>query len=262
MRATVGSLPPAVYWRRRAVVLGGVLLVIILWFVACSGGNDDKDQRRGLGKNASAPAAPPSDPGPSGTPSFADAAPGGGPSLPAPGDLTSQQPSLGDGSADGSTGGSTTGSSSGTDGSGPGGTDANVNSPAGANCADSEISVVPVPSATTVRRGNAVTVKLTIKNISTRTCSRDVGADPQELYIDQAARKYWSSDTCTNMHGSNVLQFSPGTIRQYTVTWNGRQSSKCQGTAAAGPTPIPGQYELRGRVGTKISNPVTLTIVA
>jgi hypothetical protein len=59
-----------------------------------------------------------------------------------------------------------------------------------------------------------------------------------------------------------VLEFAPGAARTYTVTWNGRQSSKCEAALAAGPAPIPGQYELRGRVGTKISNPVTLTIVA
>jgi hypothetical protein len=235
-------------------VLGAVLLVVILLFVACSGGDDGNDQKRGLGKNASAPAAAPSDPAPSGTPSFADAAPGGGPSLPAPGDLTSQQPSLGDGGADGA---GSPGASAGTDG-----TNANVTAPTGAICGDTEISVVPAPSSATVKRGTPVTIRMTIKNISTRTCSRDVGADPQELYIDQGARKYWSSDTCGNTHGSNVLQFAPGAARTYTVTWNGRQSSKCEAALAAGPAPIPGQYELRGRVGTKISNPVTLTIVA
>jgi hypothetical protein len=253
MRTTVGSLPPAVYWRRRAVVLGAVLLVVILLFVACSGGDDGNDKNRGLGKNASAPATAPSDPAPSDTPSFADAVPGGGPSLPAPGDLGSQQPSLGDGS---------TGGADGVSPSAGAGTDANVGAPTGATCADAEMSVVPAPSSATAKRGTPVTIRLTIKNISTRTCSRDVGADPQELYIDQGARKYWSSDTCSNTHGSDVRQFTPGAERTYTVTWNGRQSSKCAAALAAGPAPIPGQYEIRGRLGTKISNPVTLTIVA
>jgi hypothetical protein len=228
------------------VVLGAVLLVVILLFVACSGGDNSNDQRRGLGKNASAPASSPSDPAPSGTPSFADAVPGGGPSLPAPSDLTSQQPSLGDSNANG----------------GPDGTNSNVTVPTGATCADTEMSVVPVPSSASAKRGTPVTIRLTIKNISTRACSRDVGADPQELYIDQGARKYWSSDTCGNTHGSDVRQFAPGAERTYTVTWNGRQSSKCEGALAAGPAPIPGQYEIRARLGTKISNPVTLTIVA
>jgi hypothetical protein len=52
----------------------------------------------------------------------------------------------------------------------------------------------------------------------------------------------------------------PGAEFEYTVTWNGRQSSKCAGTLAAGPAPPPGLYEVRGRLGTKISEPVALTI--
>jgi hypothetical protein len=254
MRTTVGSLPPAVYWRRRAVVLGAVLLVAILIFVACSGGDNGNDQKRGLAPSSSAgaPVTTPSSAAPSGTPSFADAEPGGGgPSLPAPGDITSQQPSLGDGSANGA-GAST----------GPDGTNANANAPAGATCADSEMSVTPLPSATTVKRGATVTIRLTIKNISARTCSRDVGADPQEIYIDQGARKFWSSDTCSNTHGSDVRQFTPGAVRQYSVTWNGRQSTACSAALASGPAPAAGQYAIRGRLGTKISSPVTLTIVA
>jgi hypothetical protein len=256
MRTTVGSLPPAVYWRRRAVVLGAVLLVIILWFVACSGGDDGNDQKRGLGKNPPSASSQPSSAAPSDDPSFADAAPGGGgPSLPAPGDLTSQQPSLGDGGADGAGDGS--GAST-----GPDGTNANVTAPTGTICADSELSVTPVPNATTVKQGAAVTIRILIKNISNRTCNRDVGADPQELYIDQGARKLWSSDTCSNRHGSDVRSFTPGAERVYTVTWNGRQATTCNGTVAAGPDPAAGQYAIRGRVGTKISNPVTLTVTA
>jgi hypothetical protein len=259
MRTTVGSLPPAVYWRRRAVVLGVALLVIILWFVACSGGDDGNDKKHGSGKSSAAPATQPSSAAPSDDPSFADAAPGGGPVLPAPGDLTSQQPSLGDGSANGNGDGTGDGSGAST---GPDGTNANVNAAAGTSCADSEISVIPAPSATTVKRGATVTIRITIKNISTRTCNRDVGADPQELYIDQGARKLWSSDTCSNRHGSDVRSFTPGAARVYTVNWNGRQATTCSGTLAAGPFADAGQYAVHARVGTKISNPVTLTVVA
>ena len=104
-------------------------------------------------------------------------------------------------------------------------------------------------------------VRLKIKNISTRTCTRDVGADPQELYIDQGAQKYWSSDTCSPTKG-NVATFAPGAEFEYNVTWNGRQSSKCSGALAAGPAPPPGEYQLRGRLGNRVSNPVALTITS
>ena len=251
MRTTVGPLPPAVYWRRRAVVLGALLLVVIVLFVACSG-RDDTNSKQGRNTSSQYPIPAPASSTPDEEPSFSDAKPGGGPSLPAPGDLSSQQPTLGDG----------VGASGAPNGQGQAGTNANVTAPTGATCADAEMSVIPAPASTTVRRGTPVAIRLTIKNISARTCSRDVGADPQEIYIDRGPRKYWSSDTCSTARSSDVRQFPPGAERQYIVTWNGRQSSKCVGGQAAGPAPIPGQYEIRGRLGTKVSDPVILTIFA
>lgn len=227
------------------MVLGVLLLAVILMFVACSGGND-KTGGRGQATSGQAAIPTPSVSTPDEEPSFSDAAPAGGPSLPAPSDLASQ-PTLGGGANSSAP---------------PGGTNTNVTAPAGATCTDAEMSVTPVPASATVKRGTPVVIRLKIKNISARTCSRDVGADPQELYLDQGARKYWSSDTCSTTHGSDVREFTPGAEREYSVTWNGRQSSKCDAGQAAGPAPIPGQYELRARLGTKISDPVTLTIVA
>jgi hypothetical protein len=234
------------------VVLGALLLAVILLFVACSGGNDKKSNR-GQNTSSQSPLPASSSSAPEDEPSFTEAQPGGGnPSLPAPGDL---QPTLGDGSADG------TGASGAPNGQNQAGTNANVTAPAGGACADNEMSVIPAPAATTVRRGTPVVITLTIKNVSTRTCSRDVGADPQEIYIDQGVRKYWSSDTCSTARNSDVRLFAPGAVRQYSVTWNGRQSSKCVGGQAAGPAPPPGQFQIRGRLGTKVSDPVTMTIV-
>ncbi|WP_127498669.1 adhesin [Actinoplanes solisilvae] len=252
MRTTVGPLPSAVYWRRRAVVLGAVLLGIIVLFVSCTG--DDKKDPQGQNKNTSTssqiPATTPTSAAP--TPSFADAKPGGGnPSLPAPGDLEPQSP----GNEDQQqtlppTGGTGTGQNN------------NVNNPSDGSCADNELVVTPVPSATNLKRGAAVQLELKVKNNSSRTCSRDVGADPQELYIDQGARKYWSSDTCSTAKGSDVRQLPPGQELTYKVTWNGRQSSNCTGGSASGPNPPPGQFELRARLGTLVSEPVVLTIAS
>ncbi|MET0415920.1 MAG: adhesin [Actinoplanes sp.] len=254
MRATVGPLPSAVYWRRRAVVLGAVLLGIIVLFVSCSG--DDKNDQRGQGAPASqnpTPAPDTQSPGPE--PSFLDSAPGGnGPSLPpAPGAEDDDEPinpsgvpTLG--------GGTGTGTGTGT------GQDTNVNGAAGGFCADSEMTVTPVPATTTVKRGATLELTLTIKNTGSRTCTRDVGADPQELYIVNGAKRYWSSDTCSTVKGSDVRQFRPGDERTYKVTWNGRQSNTCTNGAAAGPNPPPGQFQLLARLGGLVSGPVQLTI--
>ncbi|HET6532417.1 MAG TPA: adhesin [Actinoplanes sp.] len=251
MRSTVGPLPPAVYWRRRALVLGVLLLVVIALFVAC-GGEDNGNQGGGTGASSSqAPAPAPAGSTPEDEPSFSDAQPGAGPSLPAPEDLVSPQPG-----ADGQPGGN--GQS--TTGANATGTNANVIAPADGSCADQEISVTPVPAVTTAKRGTPMVIRLKIKNIGTRSCTRDLGAGAQELYMDQGARKYWSSDTCSADRRSNPQQMRPGAEYEYTVTWNGRQSSKCTAALPAGPAPPPGTYEIRGRLGTKVSQPVALTI--
>ncbi len=232
-------------------MLGAILLGIIVLFVSCSG--DDKNDQGGQGTGASQPA-----PAPGGSaapePSFLDSAPGGGgPSLPAPGDLQTRQPG---GEDDGTP-------APALPSLGGGGVDQNTNVtvPADGSCADSEISVTPIPATTSAKRGAAVDLTLKIKNVGTRTCTRDVGADPQELYLVQGAHRYWSSDTCSTSKGSNARQLRPGEELAYNVTWNGRQSNTCTGGNASGPNPPPGQFQLLGRLGTLVSNPVSMTIV-
>ncbi len=249
MRTTVGPLPPTVYWRRRAVVLGAVLLAVILLFVSCGG--EDDSTKRGTGASSQAPTpAPGGSATPEEEPSFSEADPNGGPALPDPADLESQQPQPqqpvtgGDASAPVNTTGN----------------NANVTVPADGSCADGELAVTPVPAATSAKRGTPMVLKLKIKNISARACTRDLGAGAQELYLDQGARKYWSSDTCSADRSANQQRMQPGGEYEFAVTWNGRQSSKCTAALAAGPAPPPGRYELRGRVGTKVSEPVSLTI--
>lgn len=236
------------------MVLGALLLGVIVLFVSCSGG-DDKDNNRGPGASSQAPILPPSASStPEEEPSFTDPGPGAGnPSLPDPGDVTATgagtNPSAG---ADPDT--------DVDDGTQNGTTDGNVPAAANGTCTDAEMSVTPVPATTTVRRGASLSIRLKIKNISARTCSRDVGADLQELYIGQGAGRVWSSDTCSTFKGSEVVSFPPNDGREYNVTWNGKQANKCTAGLAAGTAPAAGQYELRGRLGAKVSAPVTLTI--
>jgi len=237
------------------VVLGALLLGVIVLFVSCSGG-DDKDNNRGPGASSQAPILPPSASStPEEEPSFTDPGPGAGnPSLPDPGDVTATgagtNPSAG---ADPDTD---------NDGTQDGTTDGNVPAAANGTCTDAEMSVTPVPATTTVRRGAPVAVQLKIKNISARTCTRDVGADVQELYIQQGAGRVWSSDTCSAAKGSDVYSFPPNGVRAFDVSWNGKQATKCTTGQAAGPAPPVGQYEMRYRLGAKISAPVALTITA
>ena len=126
------------------------------------------------------------------------------------------------------------------------------------SCTDAELQVTPVPASRRLARGATTEIVLKIKNKSGRTCKRDVGADQQELYIVEkgGAEKIWSSDDCGGPRGTKVQSFTPGFEVAYTATWNGRQSTNCKDQ----PLPAAGEYQLYGRLGTKRSGPVTLTL--
>ncbi|GAB3951401.1 hypothetical protein GCM10027614_53320 [Micromonospora vulcania] len=109
-------------------------------------------------------------------------------------------------------------------------------------CTNAEISVVSVAQPTSVQRGAMVDLQLRIKNTSERTCSRDVGADVQEIFIKSGAEKVWSSDTCGKVQGTDVQSFTPNFERSYEVGWNGRDTTRCDKSGlAAGPSRRPGR---------------------
>ncbi len=246
-------------------MLGAVLLGIIVLFVSCSG--DDKNDKRDPGAQSSQPVIPPPGTSASAGPeaSFLDSAPGGdgGPAQPPPDEAES--PGI-DGPNGGPNGGAsglpTLGGGTGIDAGTGTGQNTGVNDPNGSACTGDEMTITPIPATTSVKRGATLELSLKIKNIGSRACTRDVGADPQELYIVQGARRYWSSDNCGTVKGSDVRQFAPGAERVYKVTWNGRQSNICTSGAAAGPNPPPGEFQLLARLGEQVSGPVALTIVS
>ncbi|MGC4895036.1 hypothetical protein [Micromonospora sp. DT31] len=260
MRLTVGPLPPAVYWRRRAVVLGASLLFLIVLLYSCTGTE----------RNAGGPGG---DPSPSGS---AGAVPGPSSSVLTP-QSANPSPTPGDAGGGANGGGGTNGGGTnaggGTNGGGDpgngGATDGGGTGNGGASgqpvsgdgaCTDSELLVTPVAVPATAQRGAVVTLRLKVKNVSNRTCSRDVGADLQELYLKAGAEKIWSSDTCGTAKGSDVQSFTPNFERSYEVAWNGRADNRCASGLANGNYAAIGAYQLFARVGTKISAPVKMTI--
>ncbi|GAB3967724.1 hypothetical protein V1634_11855 [Plantactinospora veratri] len=244
MRLTVGPLPPAVYWRRRAVVLGALLLFLVVILYSCvnTAGDPGKDKTANPGPSATlTPHVDPSASGPpaSGAPESGAPEPGG------PGGEPTDLPPAGEED---------------TSVEPAGGQVPPAPPPVPNECTDQEISVTPVPSQTSAQRGQTIELRLKIKNVSDRTCNRDVGADLQELYIKSGARKVWSSDGCSEVRANDIRPFPPSHENAYTISWNGRESSKCANQLAAGPYPAAGSYELFGRLGNKLSKPVRITI--
>jgi hypothetical protein len=98
---------------------------------------------------------------------------------------------------------------------------------------------------------------LKVKNISARSCSRDLGADAQELYLLEGSTKVWSSDACDAPRGTLVRTLAPGSEQVFQRQWDGKATS---GGCDARALPPAGQYQLVARLGDKTSAPVTFTI--
>jgi hypothetical protein len=238
MRLTVGPLPPAVYWRRRAVVLGAgfLFLIVVLWSCSEPGtsgspAGQDKATTPPAGAQPTESVLTPQ----SGAPQGSDPPAGAGPAAADP------QPPAGDSPP-------------------AAGTVPDVLPPAAGSCTDAEISVVPVPAVKSIRKGATVELQLKIRNTSNRTCNRDLGADLQELFVKVGAEKVWSSDTCGTAKGSSVVSLQPNVDHTYRADWNGNKDSKCANGLATGPVAAPGEYQVFGRLGTKHSDPVQLTV--
>jgi hypothetical protein len=94
--------------------------------------------------------------------------------------------------------------------------------------------------------------------VSNRSCTRDLGADAQELYLhDSTKTKVWSSDACDPRHGNDVRTFGPGIETEFWNLWDGTVTSG--GCANRKPPPV-GKYELVARLATKLSDPAPLEL--
>ncbi|MEU7865382.1 hypothetical protein [Dactylosporangium sp. NPDC049140] len=220
MKLTVGPLSAGIYWRRRAIV-GGVLVVASLMLWASCGGSDTGDQKR--------------------TPAAASAGPASGDPAPT---VTIQVPTTGEPPASSA--------------------HAPVVSSAAAPpattvppCADADLSLVAAPEQAVQFRGAYLKFTIKIKNVAGHECARDLGADYQELYLQVAASKIWSSDACDAPHGSQMTVLKPGIEVSFNTVWTGKATNN---GCANRETPPAGKYELVGRLGTKLSEPVQVQL--
>jgi len=217
MKMTVGPLPAGVYWRRRAIVGGVVLVAAILMWTSC-GGSD--------------PGRPTSMAGSAG-PETVDPA-------------TSYQVPT--------TGGAPTSSA-------PTSAAAPSTTPAGSTtvppCADADLSLVASADQQVQFRGAYLKFTLKVKNVTTHDCARDVGPDFQELYLQVAAVKVWSSDFCNAPKGKEMQVLKPNIEVTFTNNWDGKATNNgCESKAV----PPAGKYELVARLDTKLSSPVQIQL--
>jgi hypothetical protein len=240
MKLTVGSLPSSVYWRRRAVVAGGVLVLVLVTTYACAGQSGGSEQGKSAqgGKGAqsagSSPTAPPTKPIVL---------------TPSPGEASNGAPPFGSGGGGGTNTGATGAGTGGKTGTGAGNGDG--------SCTDAELSLSLAADPAPVRFGEPSRLILRIRNTANHTCTRDVGAQMQELYIQADKSTLWSSDKCDGKNGQNIVTFEPNALEEYSFSWDGTATDAGCTNRRAVPR---GTYRLYGRVGTKTSDPAVLTV--
>jgi len=217
MNLTVGPLPPAVYWRRRALVVGVLLVIVLLVTYSCGGSGAGQPRSNSAGATGQP------------DPTVSELHPQTGPppsTEPAPAPAVSSVSSQA------------------------------VVVPASDFCSDDEMQLTP--NGQKIIGGSfPYQFTLRIKNVSDRTCKRDIGADPQELHIVQNGQTLWSSDSCQTAHGQpDVRTFQPGIEAMFTLGWDGSVGTACNNKQKA----AAGTYQVVAKLDTKLSTPTNFTV--
>jgi hypothetical protein len=222
----VGKLPAAVYWRRRLTVLALVLVVLggagWLGVVLLTGGDAG-----GTTAAAAAGSARPSAPLPAlerVVPSLSSV------STPTPPAARAAEP-------------------------------VPVTPPApapGDPCSDDMISL-EVATPPTVSVGTKPTFELVVANTSAVPCSRTLDKGLQEIVLlDSEGGRIWGSNDCFPEASTDTRTLAAGEVVTFPLVWGGLTSEPT--CTAARSNPAPGSYVLRGRLDTKVSADVPLTL--
>ena len=125
-------------------------------------------------------------------------------------------------------------------------------------CTDDMISL-EVRTPPTVAPGSKPTFELLVANVSAVPCTRTLDKGLQELVLlDSAGARVWGSNDCFPESTTDTRALAPGEVASFPVLWSGLTSEPtCTAARAA---PAPGAYVLRGRLDTKISPDVPLTL--
>jgi len=116
--------------------------------------------------------------------------------------------------------------------------------------ASSELPIYPV--------GSTPTLKLTITNIGTVECRRNVGPGANELRIELQGQVLWSSDDCNPNDASDIISFLRGDEFTTQLMWDGRTSAA--GCPPDQPLLDAGEYTVVGRNGTIESLPTAIRL--
>lgn len=131
-------------------------------------------------------------------------------------------------------------------------------SPSASDCSAESLKVLATSSARSAAPGSAIKVGMTIENAGEENCVVDAGSGNLELVITSGNDQVWSSDDCQGPAENRPTEVEPGAKLSSEVNWNAVRSSEgC-------PTDVsalkPGTYQLRGKVGSITSEPLTIQL--
>lgn len=209
-----GPLPPEIYWRRRAFAIGilVVALALVIWLVltVTRGGDSPGTTKAAATSTSSA----------TNKPAGASSVP------PATTGESSAKPS-----------GSTT--------------VAPASSPVAAGaCPDQSLAVKVTVEQPTYKTGETPVFGIVITNISSSSCSRDVGSGLQQVSVTSldGQRRLWSSTDCYPDGAPDVRTLNRGEQAAFMVTWSGSTSQpNCAGDRVQVP---PGAYAVVAQLGS------------
>ncbi len=113
------------------------------------------------------------------------------------------------------------------------------------DCVDLAILVEATTDSSTYKVGKEPVLSLTIENVGSVACLRDVGPKANELEVKSGGYHVWSSDDCSSNNKTKIVTLEPGDKVASTITWSGLLSEPgCPDLSEAAKV---GRYEVIGR---------------
>ena len=122
------------------------------------------------------------------------------------------------------------------------------------DCPDDAIAVTAATDAKSYPIGSQPTFSMTIENIGTAACLRDVGPKANAIEVTSGGFHVWSSDDCNASDKSKVVVLEPNEKVATQISWNGIISQK--GCPANQDAAKPGSYDVTGTNGSVTSEKV------
>ena len=124
-------------------------------------------------------------------------------------------------------------------------------------CSDADTSIRVEVDRETTAVGEGVHINMVVKNISAKTCKRDVGSGANEVTVISGPALIWSTDHCNPNTDKDLVELAPGQEWNVKVVWIGKQTSTgCKVTNMA----EPGAYWAHGRNSSLNSDGVKFVV--